>query len=157
MKPFHDATMIMPSNHAIREMARISGQSFEAIRERYELEKRSARRVVKNNRYQVVIYDRDTTPGIPGGMIWLSIKRLDKQPIHDWRDLQRIKNALVGPENEAVELYPAESRLVDTANQYHLWVLKDPEARFPWGFNQRVVSSESGGGSVQRPIEPETL
>lgn len=28
---------------------------------------------------------------------WLSIKRRDKQPIHDWRDLQDIKNQLVGP------------------------------------------------------------
>jgi hypothetical protein len=37
--------------------------------------------------------------------------------VHDWRDLQRIKNQLVGPECEAVELYPAESRKVDTANQ----------------------------------------
>jgi hypothetical protein len=44
--------------------------------------------------------------------------RLDGQAIHDWRELQRIKNEIVGDEIEAVELYPAESRLLDTANWY---------------------------------------
>jgi hypothetical protein len=71
-----------------------------------------------------------------GAMYHLSIKRLDQDPIHDWRDLQAIKNELVGSENEAVELYPAESRIVDAANQYHLWVAKDPAYRFPFGFTQ---------------------
>jgi len=53
-------------------------------------------------------------------MLHLSIKRLDKHPVRDWRHFQRIKNELIGEENEAVELYPAQSRLVDTTNQYHL-------------------------------------
>ena len=60
-----------------------------------------------------------------GDMFWLSIKRLDKESIHDWRDLQEIKNLIIGPENEGVELYPSEKRRVDTANQYHLFVLAD--------------------------------
>lgn len=54
-------------------------------------------------------------------MIHLSIRRDDRQPCRDWRDFQRIKNQLAGPEWEAVEMYPAESRLVDMANQFHLW------------------------------------
>ena len=88
----------------------------------------------------------------PGEFIHLSIKRIDKKPIHDWRDLQAIKNELVGSENEAVELYPAESRLVDSANQYHLWVAADPNFRFPFGFDgPRVVSDEDyNTGSKQR-------
>jgi hypothetical protein len=46
--------------------------------------------------------------GFPA-MIWLSIKRRDKAPIDTdhWRVLQRIKNEIVGPEHEAVEVYPA--------------------------------------------------
>ena len=85
--------------------------------------------------------------------VWLSIKRLDKQPIHDWRDLQEIKNELIGPENEGVELYPAESRCVDTANQYHMFVLSEAGIKFPFGFAQRAVSdSISMAGSVQRPF-----
>jgi hypothetical protein len=81
-----------------------------------------------NDKYQVVKH-------VQGNMVWLSIRRLDRETIHDWRELQAIKNELVGPEFEAVELYPAESRLVDGANQYHLWAVNDASYRFPFGFN----------------------
>ena len=94
-----------------------------------------------NDQYQVIIRDAEIEKesGFPE-MLWLSIKRLDKEPIHDWRDLQKIKNMLVGEENEGVEVYPAESRLVDTANQYHIWVLKDNQLKFPFGFTARAVA-----------------
>lgn len=69
----------------------------------------------------------------------LSICRKDEQPCHNWRDFQQIKNELVGPNYEAVELYPSERRLVDTSNQYHLWVHVDPNYAFPFGFENRWV------------------
>lgn len=101
-----------------------------------------------NNRYQVHV-----RPMGDGGMYHLSIRRMDRQPIHDWRDLQEIKNQLLGPECEAVEIYPAESRKVDSANQYHLWGVKDPTYRFPFGFDAgRMVSDDSIGDSVNRPL-----
>jgi hypothetical protein len=110
----------------------------------------------KNDRYQVAVRPiGGSDDAVP--MVMLSIKRVDRQVVHDWRDLQAIKNQLVGPECEAVELYPAESRKVDTANQYFLWCVLDPSFRFPWGFNQRLVSSENSGGSMQRPFEKEAL
>lgn len=56
----------------------------------------------------------------------LVIRRRDGKPLHSWHDLQRIKNELVGQEEEAVEVYPAESRLVDRKHIYHLWVLRKP-------------------------------
>jgi hypothetical protein len=109
-------------------------------------------KLVKSSEYQVAIYDAGNGFGLP--MIHLSIKRLDKQPIHDWRVLQQIKNALMGEEFEAIELYPAESRLVDSANQYHLWVIDDPAARFPIGFTTRLVDDQNSiGGSVQKPFK----
>lgn len=87
-------------------------------------------------------------------MVYLSIKRrFTKEVIRDWRHLQKIKNELVGPENEAVELFPAESRLVDTSNQYHLWVLKDAGQRFPFGYNNRMVASYSALGAQQRSFD----
>lgn len=105
----------------------------------------AASEVFLNDKYQVIRRDM-------GDMIYLSIKRRDRESIHDWRDFQAIKNELVGPENEAVELYPAESRVVDTANQYHLWVFKDPTYRIPFGFQGgRVVTDIEVGGSKQRP------
>lgn len=86
-------------------------------------------------------------------IVHLSIKRIDRQPIHDWRDLQEIKNQLLGEETEAVELYPAESRRVDAANQYHLWAITKPCFRFPFGFPDRLVTEASLGKSVNRPFE----
>lgn len=101
-----------------------------------------------NDVYQVGVYKKDSGP-----LIHLSIKRRDRKPIHDWRDLQEIKNLLVGRENEGVELFPAESRRVDTSNQYHMFVLKDTAVRFPFGFNAgRVVTEATFGKSVQRPL-----
>lgn len=105
-----------------------------------------------NNLYQVSILRGLRWCADGPELIRLSIKRRDKKAIHDWRDLQRIKNELVGEENEAIELYPAESRLVDTANQYWLWVLKDSKERFPFGFINRWVSNVSEKGTVQRPF-----
>ena len=105
-----------------------------------------------NEVYQVLINWFDA-PGPRGGrgMRWLCIKRRDRKPIHDWRELQAIKTELCGPEAEAVELYPAESRVVDAANQYHLFVLPEGE-RMPFGFTKRHVSDRTGGGVKQRPF-----
>src|SRR5580704_308381 len=68
--------------------------------------------------YQVAV-DKSPQHAFRGFTLWhLSIKRRDKEPIHDWRDLQEIKNQICGPEFEAIEIYPAEDRKVDSANQY---------------------------------------
>ena len=73
--------------------------------------------------------------------------------LHDWRDLQRIKNELIGRDREAVELYPAEARLVDTSNQYHLFVLP-ADASWPFGYGERDVSEGGAmGANRQRPFE----
>jgi len=72
-------------------------------------------------------------------MTHLSIKRLDRRALMDWRHMQWIKNQLVGEECEGCELFPAESRLVDGANQYHIWVFEDPANGFPFGFFHRLV------------------
>lgn len=111
----------------------------------------------KNDTYTAIIRKAEMNPNLvsDGGfpdMLWLSIKRNDRECIHDWRDLQTIKNMLIGEENEAVEIYPAESRLVDTANQYHLWVFVDATIRFPFGFHDgRLVNDTfSIDGAKQR-------
>tara|TARA_Y100000034_G_C6749943_1_gene333262 strand:+ start:239 stop:688 length:450 start_codon:yes stop_codon:yes gene_type:complete len=148
MKPFQPARIDI----TIRE-----------IMDRFDLTKTKAREMIKhlknpnltqwiNDTYSVGRYD-------DGDIIHLSIKRIDKEPIHDWRDLQEIKNILVGKENEAVEIYPAESRRVDMVNQFHLWCFANPEMRVPLGFNDgRVVvdhdpNDKSGG--KQRPLDEE--
>jgi hypothetical protein len=64
---------------------------------------------------------RDHVFGSDAGIIQLGIASHDGTARHDWRHFQEIKNALAGPECEAFELYPAESRLLDPSNYYTLW------------------------------------
>lgn len=56
-----------------------------------------------------------------GDSVLIGICSVDGEARHDWRDFQRIKNDVVGEEWEAVELYPAESRLIDPSNYFYLW------------------------------------
>lgn len=109
----------------------------------------------ENDEYQVhvrtISSERDDVPD----MKHLSICRTDKQAVHDWRAFQRIKNELCGPEWEGVEIYPAESRLVDAANQYHLWCF---QFTLGFGFGTRMVASPAqveivSPASTQREFE----
>lgn len=108
----------------------------------------------RNDIYQVTVYRKNACGGDWPNIVHLSIRRIDRQAIRDWRDFQDIKNQLVGPECEGVELYPAESRCVDLANQFHLWVFDSTEAKYPFGFNEgRHVDSVEIAGSMQRRLE----
>lgn len=88
-------------------------------------------------------------------IVHLSMRTVENDVRHDWREMQRVKNELCGPEWEGIELYPAESRLVDTANQYHLWVFP---FRLGLGFATSLVmdADETGPGDHpdrrQRPF-----
>lgn len=136
--PFERARLPKISKPQIQKMARDMGAPYADVKASIAEIARSE--TWMNSLYQVQIW-RDVQPeGWPHEMIWLSIKRLDKASVHDWRDLQRIKNELVGPEHEAIEMYPAESRLVDTANQYHLFAFADPTVRLPLGWQVRSVT-----------------
>lgn len=83
----------------------------------------------------------------------LSIRRIDRKPIHDWRHLQAIKNDIFSPDHEAVELYPTARRVVDTANSYHLWVICDPGIRFPFGWGEGLRTDDCAADlpNQQRP------
>lgn len=102
-----------------------------------------------NNRYLVIKKEMDN------GFTWLSIRHLDRKPIRDWRHFQRIKNELCGEDREGFEIYPCEERLVDEANQYHLWILPKGE-RIPIGFQERMVGDSGMAeeiGAKQRKLE----
>lgn len=107
----------------------------------------------KNSRYTVWVYELECPEW--GPHTHLSIKRNDREAVHDWRDLQRIKNELTDPRREAVEIYPAEARLADSANQYHLFVLELGRI-LPIGFHDgRIVSGRAELTAKQRPFERE--
>ena len=156
MKPFVSATIHNSEAQLAKIVADLKLHFPERAHEaekiaREQMDKEKSALIFVNDKYQVSARKIQTSFA-PCDVIWLSIKRLDKQSIHDWRELQQIKNELVGKENEAIEIYPAESRMVDTSNQYHLWVFIDPTYRIPMGFNERFVSDASVGGSKQRPF-----
>jgi hypothetical protein len=99
--------------------------------------------------YQVVRREFATWDGKP--LVHLAISRHTGREVRDWRILQQIKNQLVGEECEAVELFPAESRLVDTCNVTHLWCIADPAFVFPFGYEEREVRDDGHPG--QRPFK----
>lgn len=88
------------------------------------------------------------------GCLHINIRRRDGGMVRDWRHFQQIKNEIAGPEREAVELYPAESRKVDTSNKWHLWV--QPEGvKIGVGWTQRDTSYDERRhvpGLRQRPL-----
>ena len=107
--------------------------------------------VYRNSLFQITVYFMEAEKEL-NSYTWLVIRRVDSEPVRDWRHLQRIKNELCGPECEAVEIYPAESRLVDTSNQYHLFVMEEG-ARIPFGYMERMVSDTPFGKNKQRPFD----
>jgi hypothetical protein len=60
---------------------------------------------------------------------YLSINREDRRPIRNWRHLQQIKNEVCGELWTGAEYFPPEDRLIDSANQYHLFCFP-PEVDF---------------------------
>lgn len=69
-----------------------------------------------------------TPPDSQSPMTYLSFKWVDRRPEHHRAAWAAYLAAACGPAAEAVELYPAESRLIDASNQWHLFALLDPPA-----------------------------
>jgi hypothetical protein len=107
----------------------------------------------ENDEYSVWL-DKHSRHELGAFSVWhMAIRRKDQEPATDWRDLQAIKSILVGPEFEAIELFPAEMRVMDVTNETHLYALMtqngDP-VRIPVGrFGRREVNSLLVG---QRPL-----
>jgi hypothetical protein len=141
-QPLVRANSVKPLTNAHIETIRQLGGE-EAVR---KLKAEAATEYWINDLYQVAVhrYDADFFP-VEQPMVQLNIRRRDGKPIfRDWRHFQRIKNELVGPECEGVEIYPAESRLVDTSNKFSIWCFTNPEMRVPFGWFQRDVSDDDG-------------
>jgi hypothetical protein len=80
--------------------------------------------------------DRDTRDPTRG-RIHLAIRTATSlEP--PWRDLQRIKNEIVGPERWAVQFYPPAADVIDAADMYHLWVM-------PVGYDPGMGLHRDGG------------
>lgn len=104
--------------------------------------------VWRNETYEVIVtrggqYRKSTgkVEENDDGLTHLSIKRYDRAPCRNWRHFQQVKNEICGETAEAVEVYPAEARLADNANQYHLFAF--PEGfTIPIGFGSGMLTSD---------------
>ena len=144
-QPLHKIKTINLTKSQIQAFAKAKGVSYKTFKDHVAQDKKEQ---WMNDKYLVAIR-RDEMEGM-GVIVHLSIKTHDNSHVTDWRDKQKIKNQLVGPECEGVELYPAESRLMDTANQFHIWCFADTKFRQPFGLGLRSTSEFEGEGVKQR-------
>jgi len=118
---------------------------IESTMQNYKLDEAQARELLDaeharcsywvNELYQVAVQPC----GEDGKMLHINIRRRDGSiDLRDWRHFQQIKNEVAGPEREAFEMYPAESRLVDQTNKFHLWVLPEGK-KMEVGWTERDV------------------
>ena len=147
-----------PPDEFVRESMESHQSSMEEARELYLMHTEPEFRVYEGDAHRVTVWP---VGGELGHLfVRLSIQNTDGSARHDWRELQQIKHEVVGQENEAIELYPAESRKRDYGNAFHLFVAKSPEYRFPFGAMDRRVSNRPPTGYAQRPLpdyDPESL
>lgn len=124
-------------------VGRLTEQQLIALADRYHITPEEAAehygttgedRVFQNDVYQVIVRPAPAYVNHQNfpGLLWLSIRRRDGRPVRSWPDLQEIKNHFLGKEGEAIEVFPAESRKVDAANQFHLFGAHNMRA--PFGF-----------------------
>lgn len=74
------------------------------------------KKYVKNNIYSVQLIDSKD------GLL-IGIRRHDQSIDVPWAHKQRIKNEIMGPEFQAIEVFPKVSELVDDANMYWIWIV----------------------------------
>ena len=68
------------------------------------------------------------------------IRNKDNSDI-SWKEKQKIKNDLFGRNRTAIEVFPAESRLIDKVGAYHIWILPE-EMELPFGLHENDTSTE---------------
>lgn len=121
--------------------------SYSTLMARHKLTKAQAKRLVRRLKDERVFISPAfqanliafLAPPPLGSGTWISMKRLDKEPIVDRAVLARVMRALL-PGNHGYELFPTQARVVDTANQFHLWTFA----------GQSVVDSVSVGPTSRR-------
>lgn len=154
LQPFKPVAVPAQREHWLQERVAAGSAQEEAQR---SWERFAACDFYANDLYLVQL-DRTPPHEFKTADVWmLYIKRHDNDHVRDWRDLQAIKNIIVGREVEAIELYPAESRLCDASNRTALFCFMQlngvQSPRFPVGFNVRIVSNEPLNASEsQRPF-----
>ena len=104
----------------------------------------------RNSRYQVYL-QRFLSQGNGPDEVYLFLQRLDRSPLIPYREKMRIKDELINPECEGIELLPTRSRAVMNMEGCALWIIDDPTFRISFGFPNRCVTDIAFDGAVQEP------
>ena len=90
---------------------------------------------------------------------WLCFRNVrNTHTAHDWRDMQMMKNEICGEERTAVEVFPPMSKLVDTCNQFHMWVYPE-DYKLDFGYNEQsimpntTIAKEAFNNSMNKAIK----
>jgi hypothetical protein len=128
----------------VEETARHYGISLSEAALKLDIEEAKCDYYV-NHLYQVQVQ-----PTGPDNMMTaICIRRRDgAADLRDWRHFQQIKNEVCGPEREGFELYPAESRKVDTSNKWHIFVLPEGVIMQGIGWTERDVQYDDSNKGV---------
>lgn len=97
-----------------------------------------------NGRYQCLVKyvpSKKHPEGDRSDLLHLSIHAQDRGPMRNWRHLQQIKNEVAGELRTAVEVFPPEDKLTDTANEYHLWVMPE-DVILPFGLGEDALVTD---------------
>jgi hypothetical protein len=86
-----------------------------------------ATRVYQNNRFTAMVDDNSRTTKGKATKVYVSPHNAGRDVF--FKDLQRIKNEIFGPQALAVQYFPREEELVDTVNVY--WLFVYPEGVLP--------------------------
>ena len=77
----------------------------------------------------------------PNGWAHITFKRNDGGTNVSWQEKQWLKSDVLGEDCEALELFPAESRVVETAGYHYLWGKKELAVGFPVDYTAYDVVS----------------
>lgn len=69
-----------------------------------------------------------------------------------WSEKMMIKNEIFGEDRVAIEVYPKQKNLVDSADVYHLWVF-DKKFEMPFGIHPREYRKAINRGDLK--LNPE--
>jgi hypothetical protein len=127
------AEVVREVEPAIAELGLPPVQAAEARRQAREVETWS------NSRYRVRVYRKDGA--VRGLQVQVGAPGVEAP---GWSELQRVKNEIAGPEAEAYEIFPAESRLVDGGPAYWLFVAP-PGEKVPGGLYERITGLPARG------------
>jgi len=128
--------------------------------ESYQYQTRSQK--WENSKYKVT-FDKQCDhihPNWPENLAcwYISFSMKDGGHMLDWREIQDMKNQVVGEKHEAVMLFPTDNRCMDTVNQFHLYIIGDEGVEFPVGWQcPKSVTDETDGKAdcKQRKLEKE--